>query len=759
MRSKTDGGLVVTNGSGRGPSGAMLGLLRSGTPRGVSDGQLLERFATGPPEAAEWAFAALVDRHGAMVLRVCRGVLADPCDAQDAFQATFLVLIRKARGLWVAESLGPWLHQVALRTARCAREDAARRHRLERKIGEARPESRPEDRESERILHEELGRLPDRFRAPLVLCDLEGRTHEEAARHLGWPIGTVKSRQSRGRERLRDRLVRRGLGPSAATALAPSRIAVPPALAQATTELMARFASSGGLVAGQAPLLAHLTLRTLTMTQWWKLAAILAALSASVAGGIATNPTEAPDAPARNQEAGKAPVDVPVVAVEAGKRTRSLFERGNLESSRVSDGICEIEGKTTILGIRPEGLFVRKGDLVCELDSGNLRDALVNQGVARSRAEEDVELARIARSVAEGAVREHQETSKLESQALQATIDQAEAALPRATAGLERARDVRSQIERAIGAKGAAATPADLVARLDVEEKIDASEATIARETAALALAKGRKDVLERINRPRIAGELQAEAKRKARAENVAIANLGLEKSRENKLRKHIESCKLFADIDGVVVYADEQNPRRPDGIIIAEGETVRERQVIYRITDLTRMRLAAKFHESFIDVIKLGQPAKVEVDAFPGQSVVGKITSIAPRPDPLSIPGGEKLYTVLIDLEEGPEGLRPGMTAAAEVMILTGGGPVVPLTAVIEGPGDGRRVVMKRPDGAYELRDVALWPDLLGDRFQVARGLRVGEVVVADPRKDLGDELKRMFQENPWPAPKSSRP
>ncbi|MGP0063140.1 MAG: RNA polymerase sigma factor [Isosphaeraceae bacterium] len=203
-----------------GKDGAVLRQLRTlfnvGAVRDLTDGQLLEQFATDRGEAAELAFAVLVERHGPMVLRVCRGVLNDPHDTQDAFQATFLVLVRKARALWVRDSLGPWLHQVAFRTASCARTTAARRRRHERHaaipVGEARAES---INELERLLHEELDRLPERYRAPVVLCDLEGCTHEQVARQLGGPVGTVKSRLSRGRERLRDRLLRRGITPDA----------------------------------------------------------------------------------------------------------------------------------------------------------------------------------------------------------------------------------------------------------------------------------------------------------------------------------------------------------------------------------------------------------------------------------------------------------------------------------------------------------------------------------------------------------------
>ena len=163
-----------------------------------------------------------------MVLRACRGILRDDHEAMDAFQATFLVLVRKGRSLWVRDSLGPWLHRVACRAAGRARSRGRRRRALERGLAEAaRRQAGGDDRDDlAAAVHEELDRLPDRYRVPIVLCDLEGRTCEEAARHLGCPIGTIGSRLARGRERLRDRLARRGLAPAVGALVAvfsPSR--------------------------------------------------------------------------------------------------------------------------------------------------------------------------------------------------------------------------------------------------------------------------------------------------------------------------------------------------------------------------------------------------------------------------------------------------------------------------------------------------------------------------------------------------------
>jgi RNA polymerase sigma factor (sigma-70 family) len=184
----------------------------------LTDGQLLERFATRDGDPAELAFAALVERHGSMVLRVARGVALDEHSAHDAFQATFLILARKARSLWVRDSLGPWLHSVAFRVASHSRSMELRRKRREKDA------SKPEADHSQiadradliRAIHEEIDRLPQPFRLAVVTCHLEGLTQHDAAERLGWPVGTLQSRLARGRQKLRDRLERRGLNPSLA---------------------------------------------------------------------------------------------------------------------------------------------------------------------------------------------------------------------------------------------------------------------------------------------------------------------------------------------------------------------------------------------------------------------------------------------------------------------------------------------------------------------------------------------------------------
>jgi polysaccharide export outer membrane protein len=230
-----------------------------GTTGGLSDGELLGLFTDHRGEPAELAFAALVERHGSMVLRVCRSVLHNDHDVQDAFQATFLILVRRAGAVRKRESVGSWLHGVALRVSACARTAEARRHRHEQRAAARVPVrsiDEPDAHEIAAVLHQELGRLPERYRTVVVLCYLEGLTCEAAAQRLGWPVGTVKSRLARGRDRLLRRLIRRGFGPEEASTTRPvTSSLVPVPLVSETVQAMVRFAagrSAAGLVSATA---------------------------------------------------------------------------------------------------------------------------------------------------------------------------------------------------------------------------------------------------------------------------------------------------------------------------------------------------------------------------------------------------------------------------------------------------------------------------------------------------------------------------
>jgi RNA polymerase sigma factor (sigma-70 family) len=231
-------------------------LLHSGPMSGWSDGELIERFLEPDTDAAELAFAAIVDRHGPMVRRICRQMLGDFHDAQDVFQATFFVLARKASSVRRRESLACWLHGTAYRACLRSRTAVSRRRRRELAAASAASAVVSESNRVDRsdlgdLIHEELAKLPEHFRAPILLCDLEGVAYEEAARLLRCPVGTVKSRLARGRERLRVRLQRRGIAPTACLSAATcAKASVPSALREATARAAIRLTTGGTPTAG-----------------------------------------------------------------------------------------------------------------------------------------------------------------------------------------------------------------------------------------------------------------------------------------------------------------------------------------------------------------------------------------------------------------------------------------------------------------------------------------------------------------------------
>jgi RNA polymerase sigma factor (sigma-70 family) len=279
----------------RAASSSLLQLIRRAhsDPRlkDAQDQDLLRRFLAERDAAA---FEALLRRHGPNVLDVCRSVLGNEADAEDAFQATFLLLARNARSIRKAASLASWLHGVAYRTALRARADAARRHRHEARAPQRCTTTDPEDltwREVRQVVHEELAQLPERYRAALVVCYLQGKTQEEAAVQLGLARGTLKGRLERGRALLRARLVRRGLGPAAAVVLAawPSAAAsacLAPPLLLATVKAAAAVAAGGAAASLASPRVAALTEGMVKAMFFKKLKIAVVLLLALAGGGI-----------------------------------------------------------------------------------------------------------------------------------------------------------------------------------------------------------------------------------------------------------------------------------------------------------------------------------------------------------------------------------------------------------------------------------------------------------------------------------------
>ncbi|MGH7169830.1 MAG: sigma-70 family RNA polymerase sigma factor, partial [Gemmataceae bacterium] len=260
----------------------------------LSDQECLERFVA---QRDEDAFAVLVRRHGPMVRGVCRRLLHHRQDAEDAFQATFLVLARKAGSVRWIGSIGPWLYQVAYRLASKARVDAARRREHERQAAAEplAPAADPSWREVCAALDEELQALAEKYRAPLVLCYLEGQTRDEAAERLGWSLGTLKRRLQQGRELLRVRLTRRGVTlPAALLSAGLTGNEAGAALSSLAARSLAQAATafaSGGAISGphlQAIPLAEGMLQMMSTKMVKVLAVLVLTLSAATGAGLWT---------------------------------------------------------------------------------------------------------------------------------------------------------------------------------------------------------------------------------------------------------------------------------------------------------------------------------------------------------------------------------------------------------------------------------------------------------------------------------------
>jgi RNA polymerase sigma factor (sigma-70 family) len=352
----------------------------------VADGCLLEAFVLERDEAA---FAALLRRHGPMVLGTCRRVLGCPHDADDAFQATFLVLARKAASVVPRERIGPWLYGVAYRTACKARAAASRRRAVERQGARLPEPAAPAGREPADwlpLLDRELQRLPDRYRAPVVLCELEGRSRKEAARMLCLAEGTVSSRLARARRLLARRLRRRDLALSA-TALAAllkdqAAANVPPSLRAATIQIVSGSAPNNAVAGTCSARVAALTEGV--MKAMWisklKTVGVLALVVALVAGGAvalagrvaAQKPSQADKTLAGDKNAKEKAEQGPTIqgivqAVDADKHALTV-------AVRVSPSEKKTEDKTYAVAKDVKVALENSLTKVKELPAGRLAD-------------------------------------------------------------------------------------------------------------------------------------------------------------------------------------------------------------------------------------------------------------------------------------------------------------------------------------------------------------------------------------------------
>jgi HlyD family secretion protein len=558
-------------------------LFETGTASSLSDRQLLERFLSDRDGADETAFEVLVLRHGPMVFRVCLNVLQDPTDAEDAFQATFLVLVRRGHAIRRLESVGSWLYGVAHRVASRAKLDAARRRAAEHRRGlrilspnQHVDGADPDHAEFGPVIQEEVQRLPEKYRSVVVLCYWQGLNQEQAAARLGCPLGTIRSRAARARNLLYRRLTRRGLTPLAGiVTVAHDRTLttdevlrlppVPPHLIQSTIRAACQVAAGKATTQVVSAGVASLVQRV-----FWSMAMIkiqylgMGVVFVGLIGygaGLAGQQTKAPQpirAPGVSSTAHPSPDDP---GAQSATRDNGQPAPSGGDSNR--SGYAEVFSKVsgTVLTILPTRSIVKKGDVICKLDSAALTDQLTNQKITTESAKAIFENAKSTRETAEIAVVEYEEgLYKMRLQEIAGDIKLAEAELAFAEEDLKLGKEL-----------GPRTSPRENRQR----------ELAVLRATIGLEKAQHRHKVLRDFTGPKRIKTLKSSVETTRSNERAKEAIWELQTVKEKKLEQLIAAYTIIAPRDGVL--------RHGFGELGADPE-VGERQLLFRIAPATEL-------------------------------------------------------------------------------------------------------------------------------------------------------------------------
>ncbi len=322
----------------------LVRLFDAGSLGAHSDLELLACVQAGDGPIAHEAFRILVERHGPMVLGLCRSIVRDQHEAEDAFQATFLVLVRKAASIERTDTLGPWLHGVASRVARRARKRLfQRRNRELRVISDipGREQPSPDRSSIEELLHEEIAKLPGSFRRPLILCCLQGLSYRLAAERLGCKEPTLRGRLERAKKRLMTRLEARGISPMlAAPALESTHSAMsplPPSLVESTVQFALRWSSVTGLIVGGTTVPASISALAQGVIQSMLFQSVrLSAVAFFAAGAIGTVVLA---------QQGRGPITRPQEAPKPARNDIELIVAAKANADRLDEKTAQIQKK------------------------------------------------------------------------------------------------------------------------------------------------------------------------------------------------------------------------------------------------------------------------------------------------------------------------------------------------------------------------------------------------------------------------------
>jgi RND family efflux transporter MFP subunit len=681
-------------------------LLRAGTVVGFSDRELLTRFLHRRDELAEAAFAAIVERHGPMVLSVCRGVLENPHDAEDAFQATFLVLAMRASAVRNQDSLASWLFGVARRAAMKAKVAAGRRRLREKRGAEmVGPLKTTEQAEHWSDLHEEVDRLPEMYRAPIVLCYFEGLSHEVAADQLGLPLGTVKVRLSRGRERLRGRLAPRGMAPVllAAAASGKARIVMPTSLLDSTVHSVLETAS-GRLAGVSAPVsdLVKGVLRNMFLSKLRTAAGFLAAglsvLCATIFAFSLAPRSARSDPPSTPTRSANASQNVTVETLKKSDFVQNTTHAGTVEAFEAVELTPRLSGYLKSLKV-DIGDTVKQGQVLAEIDAPEL-----DADREKSQAVVEQAQAQVARANAHLIVgRASLDAEAAKSDAAGSMRERAEAALRYREKGLERFKELAAQ--KAI----------DLPLVDEAVDRVEAARSELASATAQAKTARAGVD------------EAKAKLMESQALIGQAEADLRVALAEQKKTEIRQGYATLVSPLDGVVTRRRSQV-----GDFVRSGEGGAES--LLTIMRTGRMRVVVAIPDRDVPQLSLGDQATVRVASDSEHEYHGTVSRMAFAEDPAN-----RTLRAEIDLENKGR-LRPGQFVVVDITLQNRSHVLtIPLSALVSQRAGGEAECYRVVDKHAVLTRVKTGDDN-AMRIEILDGLKEGDTVITHPDPALTD-------------------
>lgn len=452
--------------------------------------------------------------------------------------------------------------------------------------------------------------------------------------------------------------------------------------------------------------------------------------------------------------------------VKRGPFRITVTERGTLDSLKNAIIASKVEGSATIISIVPEGSHVKEGDLICELDSSALTEKETQQQISVTQAKSNLQSAMEAVEI-----QKTQNDSDIA--AAQLKLELAILDLQKFKEGDSKQQwsELDSQVKLAKQKVAQAEETYNFTSRLvkkgyKTQNELESARITLQTETIGRDIALGKLDLLEKYDTKRTETELEANAKefgrelervkRKATAAlTQAEADLSakrltfeVETSKHNRMKEQIAACKIHASQDGQVIYANSRDGRSSDQVMIEEGATVRERQPIVNLPDLSEMKVNARIHESRISMIRAGLAANVKVDAFADRPFPGRVETVASVPSSTGnfMTRDLKEYEAVVRLL-GDAGdvskLRPGLTAEIEVLVSSRDevlqAPIQSVLTVV-----GQQIAFVIVDNQAELRKVKVGQT--NDRMiEIVEGLDEGATVVMNPRSHFERDIKEL--------------